>query len=126
MTWDQKRRMPSDYIDPHKAARILAAHGHVCHLCGHEGGVLNVDHDLALGTPTRGHPTHGHPLHMTPTSTHWGCHRIASHHRVALGEAHLSKGGLPPPPKGYGATRLADAGLRAASGCFFEKPWRNS
>ena len=52
MAWTQKRRTPSDYIDTHKAARVLAAHGHVCHLCGHEGGVLNVDHDLALGTPT--------------------------------------------------------------------------
>jgi len=91
MTWDQKRRTPADYIDPHKAARILAAHGHVCHLCGREGGVLNVDHDLALGTPT-----HGHPLHMTPTSTRWGCHPIASHHRIASGESHLPPGGGTP------------------------------
>ena len=58
MAWADKRRTPADYINPHKAARILAAHGH---LCGREGGVLNVDHDLALDTPT----------HDTPTESTW-------------------------------------------------------
>src|SRR5665811_1269493 len=65
------------------------------------------DHVLALGTPTHGDPTHGdpthgHPLHMTPPMSRrgGGCHIIPLHHRGALGEAHLGKGGLPPPPKG--------------------------
>jgi hypothetical protein len=98
MTWDQKRRMPSDYIDPHKAARILAAHGLVCHLCGHEGGVLNVDHDLALGTPT-----HGHPTCKTPPSRH--PHQVVDHDAESRRSATqritppspTTLGGLPPP-----------------------------
>ena len=55
MAWADKRRTPADYLNPHKAARILAAHGHVCHLCGHSGGVLNVDHVIPWAEWT--HPT---------------------------------------------------------------------
>jgi len=80
MAWADKRRTPSDYIDPHKAARILAAHGHGQHLCGHEGGVLNVDHDLALGTPTHGHPHMQDTPHKSLTTMPSRTDRIATHH----------------------------------------------
>jgi len=52
MAWDQKRRTSADYINPHKAARILAAHGHVCHLCGH-GQATQVDHVICWAEWTR-------------------------------------------------------------------------
>jgi len=43
MAWDQKRRTPADYIERHKAQRVLIAHDYVCHLCGH-GQAEQVDH----------------------------------------------------------------------------------
>jgi len=46
MAWDQKRRTPADYINPHKTARIIAAHAGICHLCGH-GQATQVDHVIA-------------------------------------------------------------------------------
>ena len=44
MAWDQKRRAPSEYIERHKAQRVITAHAGICYLCGHDGGVLDVDH----------------------------------------------------------------------------------
>ena len=43
MAWDQKRRPSSEYLNPHKAQRILTAHHGICHLCGHPGAT-EVDH----------------------------------------------------------------------------------
>ena len=54
MAWDQKRRTPADYIDRHKAARILVAHDGICHLCGH-GQAEQVDHVIGWAEWT--HPT---------------------------------------------------------------------
>jgi len=54
MAWDQKRRAPSEYINPHKAARILAAHAGICWLCGH-GDATQVDHVICWAEWT--HPT---------------------------------------------------------------------
>jgi predicted RNA-binding Zn-ribbon protein involved in translation (DUF1610 family) len=54
MAWTQKRRTSSDYIERHKAARVLAAHGYVCHLCGHEDA-YQVDHVVPWAEWT--HPT---------------------------------------------------------------------
>ena len=70
MAWDNKRRTAADYLHPKKQARILAAHGHVCHLCGHPDAE-QVDHlvpwaewqrtDLSVHDPTNLRPAHGHP-----------------------------------------------------------------
>jgi hypothetical protein len=54
MAWDQKRRTSADYINPHKAARIIAAHAGICHLCGHEQAT-QVDHVIPWAEWT--HPT---------------------------------------------------------------------
>ena len=70
MAWDQKRRPPSEYIHPKKAARILAAHAGICWLCGH-GGATQVDHripwaewtrtDLSVHDASNLAPAHGEP-----------------------------------------------------------------
>jgi 5-methylcytosine-specific restriction endonuclease McrA len=54
MAWTQKRRTPSDYIDTHKAARVLAAHGGICWICGHDDA-HEVDHVIPWAEWT--HPT---------------------------------------------------------------------
>ena len=41
----QGRRTPADYIHPKKRDRVLAAHGGVCHICGHPGAT-EVDHRI--------------------------------------------------------------------------------
>ena len=53
MAWDQKRRPPSEYIPWHKQQRILAAHAGICWLCGHDGGLLEVDHVIPWAEWTR-------------------------------------------------------------------------
>jgi hypothetical protein len=99
MAWADKRRTPSDYINPHKAARVLAAHGHVCHLCGHEGGVLDVDHVicwaewanpmLSVHDASNLAPAHGEPC---PTCG-LDCHAIKSKQEAARGSTrHAARG----------------------------------
>lgn len=52
MAWDQHTRPASDYLDPHKQRRILAAHGRICHICGH-GNAEQVDHVIPWAEWTR-------------------------------------------------------------------------
>ena len=93
MAWDQKRRTPADYINPHKAARIIAAHGGICWLCGHEGGVLDVDHIIPWAEWT--HPdlsvhdaSNLAPAHRTPCPTcGLDCHAIKSKDEATRGRA---------------------------------------
>ena len=93
MAWTDKRRTPSDYIERHKAARVLAAHGYVCHLCGHEGGVLDVDHVIPWAEWT--HPTMSvhdasnlAPAHSAPCPTCGReCHTLKSKDEASRGRA---------------------------------------
>ena len=60
-------------------------------------------HKTPPKTPHRDTPTDDTPTDGTPNGRRGcGCHIIALHHRIVLGEAHLSKGDLPPTPKGIG------------------------
>jgi hypothetical protein len=106
MAWDQKRRTPADYIERHKAARVLAAHGHVCHLCGH-AGATQVDHVVPWAEWT--HPTLSvhdasnlRPAHGAPCPTcGLDCHAAKSKAEAARGRArgqasHAARGKLPP------------------------------
>lgn len=43
MAWDSKRRAPSEYINHHKAQRIIVRDHGVCYLCHHHGAT-QVDH----------------------------------------------------------------------------------
>src|SRR5674476_309464 len=52
MAWDQKRRTPADYIDRHKAQRVLIAHAYVCHICSHDDA-HDVDHIIPWAEWTR-------------------------------------------------------------------------
>ena len=52
MAWDNKRRPASEYIHPKKAARVIAQHGGICHLCGHPGAT-QVDHVVPWAEWTR-------------------------------------------------------------------------
>ena len=90
MAWNQKRRTPTDYINPHKAARIIAAHDGICHLCGH-GDATQVDHvipwaewtnpTLSVHDASNLAPTHGTPC---PTCE-LDCHAIKSKQEAARG-----------------------------------------
>jgi len=102
MAWTQKRRTPADYIDVHKAQRVLAAHGYVCHLCGHEGGVLEVDHiipwaewthiDVSVHDASNLAPAHGSAC---PTCGR-DCHADKSKAEAARGSTrHASRGKRP-------------------------------
>src|SRR5690242_2509828 len=92
MAWDQKRRPPSEYIHPKKAARILAAHGGICWLCGH-GGATDVDHvvpwaewtrtDLSVHDASNLAPAHGTPC---PTCGR-DCHADKTKAEAARGRA---------------------------------------
>lgn len=90
MTWDQKRRMPSDYINPHKAARILAQHGNVCHLCGH-GQAEQVDHiipwaEWTIPNVSVHDASNLAPAHEAPCPTcGQQCHAIKSKQEAARG-----------------------------------------
>lgn len=52
MAWEQKRRPASEYINRHKADRILARDHHICHVCGH-GYAEQVDHIIPWAEWTR-------------------------------------------------------------------------
>ena len=66
----QGRRTPADYLHPKKAARILAQHAGICHLCGHPDAE-QVDHrtpwaewshpTLSVHDASNLAPTHGAP-----------------------------------------------------------------
>lgn len=101
MGWDQRRRTPSDYIDRHKAARVLAAHGYVCHVCGHEDA-YQVDHVICWAEWT--HPmlsVHDEsnlaPAHGTPCPTCGrSCHNDKSRQEAARGSARRAARGKRP------------------------------
>ena len=92
MAWDQKRRPPSEYIHPKKAARILAAHAGICWLCGHSGAT-QVDHripwaewtrtDLSVHDASNLAPAHGTPC---PTCGR-DCHADKTKAEAARGRA---------------------------------------
>lgn len=92
MAWDQKRRAPSEYIERHKAARIIAAHAGICWLCGH-GDATQVDHRIPWAEWT--HPTLSvhdasnlAPAHGTPCPTCGiDCHEVKSKAEAARGRA---------------------------------------
>jgi hypothetical protein len=102
MAWDSKRRTPADYIDVHKAQRVLIAHGYVCHLCGHDGGVLDVDHIICWAEWT--HPTLSvhdasnlAPAHRTPCPTcGLSCHVTKSKQEAARGSTRRAQRGKRP------------------------------
>lgn len=92
MPWADKRRPASEYINPHKAARIIAAHRGVCHLCGHDRAE-QVDHvvpwaewthhDLSVHDASNLAPAHGRPC---PTCG-IACHDDKSKHEATRGRA---------------------------------------
>ncbi|GAB3080969.1 hypothetical protein GCM10027053_51840 [Intrasporangium mesophilum] len=92
MAWADKRRTPSDYLHPKKQARILAAHGGICHLCGH-GRAEQVDHVIPWSEWT--HPTLSvhdasnlRPAHGQPCPTcEVQCHEDKSKAEAARGRA---------------------------------------
>ena len=98
MAWTQKRRTPSDYLNPHKAARILAAHGYVCHLCGH-GQAEQIDHiicwaewtipDVSVHDAGNLAPAHGEPC---PTCGRQ-CHKDKSKAEAARGSTRRAQRG---------------------------------
>ena len=92
MAWEDKRRPPSEYLHPKKQQRVLATHGHVCHLCGH-GDADQVDHvtpwaewtrtDLSVHDASNLAPAHGTPC---PTCGR-ECHEDKSKAEAARGRA---------------------------------------
>lgn len=98
MAWVQKRRTPSDYINPHKAARVIAAHAGICHLCGHPGAT-QVDHiicwaewthpTLSVHDPSNLAPAHGTPC---PTCGR-DCHTLKTKAEAARGSSRYAARG---------------------------------
>lgn len=92
MSWDQRRRTPADYLQPHKAARILAAHAGICHLCGHPGAT-SVDHIIPWSQWDHpGLSVHDKsnlaPAHATPCPTCGrDCHADKTKTEAAAGRA---------------------------------------
>jgi len=92
MAWGQKRRTPADYIERHKAARVLAAHAGICHLCGHPDAT-QVDHvtcwaewtipNVSVHDASNLRPAHGTPC---PTCGR-DCHADKSKAEAARGRA---------------------------------------
>ncbi len=92
MAWDQKRRPSSEYLNPHKAQRILTAHHGICHLCGHPGAT-EVDHiipwaewnnpALSVHDASNLAPAHGQPC---PTCGR-DCHAQKTKAEAARGRA---------------------------------------
>jgi len=101
MAWDQKRRTPADYINPHKAQRVLIAHGYVCHICRHDDA-HDVDHVIPWAEWTR-----------TDLSVH-DASNLAPAHRTACPtcgrECHADKSKA---EAARGSTRRAQRGKRA-------------
>lgn len=101
MAWDQKRRTPGDYIERHKAARVLAAHGYRCHLCGHDDA-YQVDHiipwsewtnpTLSVHDESNLAPAHGAPC---PTCLR-DCHSIKNKAEAARGNTRRAARGKRP------------------------------
>jgi 5-methylcytosine-specific restriction endonuclease McrA len=108
MAWDQKRRPPSEYIHPKKAARILAAHQGVCWLCGHDGAT-EVDHvvpwaewtrtDLSVHDASNLAPAHGEPCATCGRN----CHLEKSLEEAARGTKRRAAKAKRPPERHPGA-----------------------
>ncbi len=96
MAWTQKRRTPADYIERHKAQRVLTAHGYICHICGH-GDAHQVDHvvpwaewthpDLSVHDASNLAPAHGTPCPVCGLN----CHAIKSAAEAARGRARANE-----------------------------------
>lgn len=92
MAWGQARRQPSDYIERHKKARVIAAHGGVCWICGHEGAT-EVDHVVPWAewcddTLSVHDQTNLAPAHAEPCATCGrDCHADKSKAESARGRA---------------------------------------
>lgn len=72
MAWTQSRRPPSAHLHPREKARVLRAHGGVCHGCGH-GDAEQVDHITPwfewVGPLSVHHPSNTAPMHGQPCPT---------------------------------------------------------
>lgn len=73
--WNAKRP-PADYIHPRKKQRILAAHGHRCHICGERGDNLEIDHIIPWAEWTRTDLSPHDPSNLAPA--HADCHKTKS------------------------------------------------
>jgi hypothetical protein len=92
MPWNAARQDAGGYLHPKKQQRILAAHNHVCHLCGH-GDATQVDHlipwaewtrtDLSVHDKSNLAPAHGTPC---PTCRR-DCHADKTKQEAARGRA---------------------------------------
>lgn len=101
MAWQQNRRPASEYINRHKAQRVIAAHAGICHLCGHPDAE-QVDHvipwsqwahhTLSVHDASNLRPAHGQPC---PTCGQ-ECHADKSEtERVAGIKAKAARGKRP-------------------------------
>ena len=92
MAWSETRQAQGGYLHPKKVQRILAQHGHVCHVC-HHAGATEVDHvvpwaewmrrDLSVHDQTNLAPIHGQPCPTCGAE----CHPIKTKAESARGRA---------------------------------------
>lgn len=104
MTWDQKRRPSTEYLDPHKARRILEAHQGICHICGHPDAD-QVDHvvpwsewtnpTLSVHDTSNLAPAHGAPCPICGRT----CHADKSKAEAARGSTRYAARGKRPAEK---------------------------
>lgn len=96
MPWANKRRPPAEYINSHKAQRIIARDHGVCYLCGHDGAT-EVDHitpwsewtrtDVSVHDAGNLAAVHGRPCAMCDRD----CHADKSKAEAARGRRRASQ-----------------------------------
>ena len=90
--WDETRARSGGYLHPKKVQRLLALHGHICHLCGH-GGAEELDHivpwaewthpTLSVHDATNLAPAHGSACMVCGVE----CHAVKTKAEAARGRA---------------------------------------